>query len=56
MLISSIKMIVGNQKIETTKQNPQYPMLVTQGIAVGMITGMIGAGGGFSLFLHWLCC
>jgi uncharacterized membrane protein YfcA len=47
MLISSIKMIVGNQKIETTKQNPQYPMLVTQGIAVGMITGMIGAGGGF---------
>ena len=40
-------MIVGNQKIETTNQNPQYPMLVTQGIAVGMITGMIGAGGGF---------
>ncbi len=47
MLISSIKMIVGNQKIETTNQSPQYPMLVTQGIAVGMITGMIGAGGGF---------
>ena len=47
MLISSIKMIVGNQKIETTNQIPQYPMLVTQGIAVGMITGMIGAGGGF---------
>ncbi len=40
-------MIVGNQKIETTNQSPQYPMLVTQGIAVGMITGMIGAGGGF---------
>ena len=40
-------MIVGNQKIETTNQIPQYPMLVTQGIAVGMITGMIGAGGGF---------
>jgi uncharacterized membrane protein YfcA len=47
MLITSIKMIVGNQKIETTNQSPQYPMLVTQGIAVGMITGMIGAGGGF---------
>ena len=47
MLISSIKMIVGNPKIETTNQSPQYPMLVTQGIAVGMITGMIGAGGGF---------
>ena len=47
MLFSSIKMIVGNQKIETTNQSPQYPMLVTQGIAVGMITGMIGAGGGF---------
>ena len=40
-------MIVGNQKIETTNQSLQYPMLVTQGIAVGMITGMNGAGGGF---------
>ena len=56
MLISSIKMIVGNQKIETTNQSPQYPMLVTQGIAVGMITGMIGAGGGFLIVPALLCC
>jgi hypothetical protein len=47
MLLSSIKMILGNKKIETISQNPQYPLLITQGIAVGMITGMIGAGGGF---------
>lgn len=47
MLFSSLKMIFGNRKIETISQNPQYPLLITQGIAVGMITGMIGAGGGF---------
>ena len=47
MLFSSIKMIVGNPKIETQTKSPQYPLLITQGIAVGMITGMIGAGGGF---------
>jgi hypothetical protein len=47
MLLSSIKMIMGNQEIENKTQSPQYPLLITQGIAVGMITGMIGAGGGF---------
>ncbi len=47
MLFSSLKMIFGNKKIETKTDSPQYHLLVTQGIAVGMITGMIGAGGGF---------
>ena len=47
MLFSSLKMIFGNKKIETITDSPRYHLLVTQGIAVGMITGMIGAGGGF---------
>ena len=47
MLLSSIKMIIGNSNIETRNSSPQYPLLITQGLAVGMITGMIGAGGGF---------
>lgn len=47
MLFSSIKMIWGTEKIDAQKDKPQYTLLVTQGIAVGMITGMIGAGGGF---------
>jgi hypothetical protein len=47
MLVSSIKMIFGNPKMETKTSLPQYHLLVTQGLAVGMITGMIGAGGGF---------
>ena len=47
MLISSIKMILGNQKMKSKADTPQYHLLVTQGLAVGMITGMIGAGGGF---------
>jgi hypothetical protein len=33
--------------METKTSLPQYHLLVTQGLAVGMITGMIGAGGGF---------
>jgi uncharacterized membrane protein YfcA len=40
-------MIIGNSNIETRNSSPQYPLLITQGLAVGMITGMIGAGGGF---------
>lgn len=47
MLLTSIKMILGNNEIKTLPNNPQYPLLISQGIAVGMITGMIGAGGGF---------
>ena len=47
MLLSSIRMILGNSNIESKNHTPQYPLLITQGIAVGMITGMIGAGGGF---------
>lgn len=47
MLFSSIKMILGNQKIAPKTDAPQYLLLITQGIGVGMITGLIGAGGGF---------
>lgn len=47
MLFSSVKMIWGNSSIPTENKKPQYTMLVTQGLGVGMITGMIGAGGGF---------
>ncbi len=48
MLLSSIKMIIGNSNIETRNSSPQYPLLITQGLAVGMmLPGMIGAGGGF---------
>lgn len=47
MLLSSIKMILGNKKMEAKTVTPQYLLLATQGIGVGVITGMIGAGGGF---------
>ncbi len=47
MLLSSIKMILGNKKMEAKTVSPQYLLLSTQGIGVGVITGMIGAGGGF---------
>jgi uncharacterized membrane protein YfcA len=47
MLISSTKMILGNKKMEAKTVTPQYLSLSIQGIGVGVITGMIGAGGGF---------
>lgn len=48
MLISSFKMITGSKKKEyKAKQKPNYTLLVSQGLLVGIITGFIGAGGGF---------
>lgn len=48
MLISAFKMI---RKIERPRlpknQDPNYTILVSQGLLVGIVTGLIGAGGGF---------
>ena len=48
MLIAAISMIKKKKKIEVVgsiKYN--YPMILIEGITVGMVTGFIGAGGGF---------
>ncbi len=47
MLGASIKMITSKPKTPHITHRPQYTLLITQGISVGMITGLIGAGGGF---------
>lgn len=48
MLISSYKMIRKNEKLVLPKEGGiNYTMLVSQGLLVGIITGLIGAGGGF---------
>lgn len=48
MLISSYKMIKNTNKepLDVSK-NPNYTLLISQGLLVGIITGLIGAGGGF---------
>src|SRR5690554_2366040 len=49
MLLASISMIRNNQKIslEGNKVSYNYPLIVAEGIVVGVLTGIVGAGGGF---------
>lgn len=50
MLLASYSMIKGrkedNDKVPE-KVNYNYPMIVIEGIVVGVLTGIVGAGGGF---------
>lgn len=49
MLLASISMIRNNQKIslEGNKVSYNYLLIVAEGIVVGVLTGIVGAGGGF---------
>ncbi len=49
MLLASISMIRNNKKeIETAAQVVyNYPLILTEGFLVGVLTGIVGAGGGF---------
>lgn len=48
MLIASAKMIRKTERPSGRKQNENnYTLLISQGLLVGIITGLIGAGGGF---------
>lgn len=49
MLLASISMIRNNHKV--VKENRvlafNYPLIIAEGIVVGVLTGIVGAGGGF---------
>ena len=48
MLIASFKMIRKNERPRLRKYDEtNYTLLISQGLLVGIITGLIGAGGGF---------
>lgn len=48
MVIASYKMIRKNEKLQLPRDGGiNYTILVSQGLLVGIITGLIGAGGGF---------
>ncbi len=49
MVVASISMIKGNGKEEMpeTKVQYNYPLIIIEGIVVGILTGIVGAGGGF---------
>lgn len=49
MIAASISMIRNNGKAESpeTKVIYNYPLIIVEGIVVGILTGIVGAGGGF---------
>lgn len=47
MLFSSAKMIWGTENLQPQPSSSALHQLVLQGIGVGLVTGLVGAGGGF---------
>lgn len=49
MLLASISMIRGRKDShqETDHATYNYPMIILEGVVVGVLTGIVGAGGGF---------
>ncbi|HET8829176.1 MAG TPA: sulfite exporter TauE/SafE family protein [Pelobium sp.] len=48
MLISGCKMVCGDSENKATViPQTNYPLVIVSGIAVGVLSGMVGAGGGF---------
>ena len=50
MIIASVSMIKERQNgrnIEKTEVSYNYPLIIIEGLVVGLLTGIVGAGGGF---------
>ncbi|MBO2544937.1 sulfite exporter TauE/SafE family protein [Salegentibacter sp. BDJ18] len=49
MILASVSMIRENakKKTENEKISYNYPLIILEGIVVGVLTGIVGAGGGF---------
>jgi len=48
MVIASVSMIKGRKKIiQTEEQKFNYPLILIEGVFIGVLTGLVGAGGGF---------
>ncbi|PKD19104.1 permease [Salegentibacter salinarum] len=49
MVVASISMIKGNGKeeLQEVKVKYNYPLIIVEGVVVGILTGIVGAGGGF---------
>jgi len=50
MLVASIAMIIDNKVAQNEEEqviNYNYPMIILEGAVVGVLTGIVGAGGGF---------
>jgi uncharacterized protein len=56
MIVASWSMIRGRKDLDADQRDWKIPMLIFEGLLIGMLTGMVGAGGGFLIIpaLVWL--
>lgn len=56
MIIASISMIKGTRQVQHDDTTWRVPLLITEGVIIGFLTGLVGAGGGFLIIpaLVWL--
>ncbi len=48
MILASVSMIKGRKEVEQTEpQQFNYPLILIEGAFIGVLTGLVGAGGGF---------
>ncbi|MEQ8423426.1 MAG: sulfite exporter TauE/SafE family protein [Cyclobacteriaceae bacterium] len=47
MIVTSFSMIFGRRKVEAEQKNSSSFLLVAVGTLIGLLTGLVGAGGGF---------
>jgi uncharacterized membrane protein YfcA len=49
MIATAVAMLRGRKNVETTGRNQRLPVpkIIAEGLVVGLVTGLVGAGGGF---------
>lgn len=47
MILASISMIKGRKEFESGEERVRYFLIIAEGILIGFLTGLVGAGGGF---------
>ena len=47
MIVASFSIILGRKEIQPEDHESRIPLLVIEGLLIGFLTGLVGAGGGF---------
>jgi uncharacterized membrane protein YfcA len=56
MIAASLSMLTNRKKLWSDDQEWKVPLLIIEGLVIGFLTGLVGAGGGFLIIpaLVWL--
>lgn len=47
MIVTSFSMIGGRKELSAEEKKIKIPLIIIQGVLIGLLTGLVGAGGGF---------